>query len=159
MGEIIILILSIVLMVVGLAGVVLPFVPGIPLVWLGLFIFAAVTGFKTISLLVVIIFLILTIALTALDFLAPLWGAKKYQASKWGILGSFLGAIVGIFIFGIGGIILGPFLGAFAGELIAGRGRQQAFKSAVGAFLGFILGTLVRLIIALVMFGFLIAAL
>jgi len=158
MGEIIILILSIVLMVVGLAGVVLPFVPGVPLVWLGLFIFASATGFKTISLLVVIIFLILTVALTALDFLAPMWGAKKYRASKWGVIGSFLGAIVGIFTLGVWGIIIGPFLGALVGELIAGRGKKQAFKSALGALVGFLVGTLVRLIVVLIMFGFLIAS-
>ena len=158
MGDVIFLILAIVLMVTGLAGVVLPFLPGIPLVWIGLFIFASATGFKLISLATVLIFLVLTIALTALDFLAPMIGAKKYQASKWGILGSFLGAIIGIFTLGIWGIILGPFLGALTGELIAGKGKNQAFKSALGAFLGFILGTLVRLIAALIMLGFLIAA-
>lgn len=158
MGEIIILILAIVLMVVGLAGVVLPFVPGVPLVWLGLFIYAAATGFKTISLLTVIIFLVLTIVLTALDFLAPLWGAKKYQASKWGVIGAFLGAIAGIFILGFWGIIIGPFLGAFLGEMITGQGKKQAFQSALGAFVGFLVGTLIRLIVALIMFGFLAAS-
>lgn len=158
MGEIIILILAIVLMVVGLAGVVLPFVPGVPLVWLGLFIYAAATGFKTISLLTVIIFLVLTIVLTALDFLAPLWGAKKYQASKWGVIGAFFGAIAGIFILGFWGIIIGPFLGAFLGEMITGQGKKQAFQSALGAFAGFLVGTLIRLIVALIMFGFLAAS-
>lgn len=159
MGDIIFLILAIVLMAVGLAGVVLPFVPGVPLVWLGLFIFASATGFKTISLVTVLIFLVLTIALTVLDFLAPLWGAKKYQASKCGMIGAFLGAIAGIFIFGVWGIISGPFLGAFVGELIAGQSKKQAFKSALGTFLGFLIGTLVRLIVVLIMFGFLIASL
>lgn len=159
MGEIIILILSIVLMVVGLGGVILPFVPGVPLVWLGLFIYASATGFKAISWLVVIIFLVLTIALTALDFLAPLWGAKKYQASKWGMIGAFLGAIAGIFTLGVWGIIIGPFLGAFLGELIIGRGKKQAFKSALGSFLGFLAGTIIRLIVVLIMFGFFIASL
>ncbi|KKS90641.1 MAG: hypothetical protein UV65_C0012G0019 [Parcubacteria group bacterium GW2011_GWF2_43_11] len=159
MAEIIFLILAIVLMLIGLGGVILPFVPGVPLVWLGLFIFALATGFKTISLATILIFLALTIALTVLDFTAPLWGAKRYQASKWGIVGTFLATIVGIFFLGVWGIVLGPFLGAFIGELITGRGEKQAFKSASGALLGIVLSTLVRLILALIMFGFLIAAL
>ena len=158
MEGLIILILAIILMVVGLGGVVLPFVPGVPLVWLGLFIYAAATGFKTISLLTVLIFLAITIALTALDFLAPLWGAKKYQASKWGSLGAFLGAVLGVFVLGIWGIILGPFLGALAGELLVGKGKKQAFKSALGTFVGFVLGTLIRLIVVLIMLGFFIAS-
>jgi hypothetical protein len=153
------LILSIVLMVVGLAGVVLPFVPGVPLAWLGLFIYASATGFKTISWLVIIVFLVITLVLTALDFLAPMWGAKKYKASKWGILGAFLGAILGVFTLGIWGIIFGPFLGAIVGELIAGKGKKQALKSALGTLVGFVLGTLVRLVVVLIMFGFLLASL
>jgi hypothetical protein len=152
------LILSIVLMVVGLAGVVLPFVPGVPLAWLGLFIYASATGFETISWLVIIVFLVITLILTALDFLAPMWGARKYKASKWGTLGAFLGAIIGVFTLGIWGIIFGPFLGAIAGELIAGKGKKQALKSAWGTLVGFILGTLVRLVVVLVMFGFLLAS-
>lgn len=159
MAEIIFLILAAVLILVGVAGVVLPFVPGVPLVWLGLFIFAASAGFKTISLAAVLIFLVLTIALTALDFIAPLWGAKKYQASKWGIIGTFVATVVGVFFLGVWGIVLGPFLGAFIGELISGQGEKQAFKSASGAFVGFLLGTLIRLILALVMLGFFISAL
>jgi uncharacterized protein YqgC (DUF456 family) len=159
MTQIFALILSLILMTAGLAGVVLPFVPGIPLAWLGFFIYASVTGFKTISLAVVLIFLVLTIVLTALDFLGPVLGAKKYQASKWGIAGTFAGAILGIFTMGVWGIILGPFLGALAGEFLAGKGKKQAFKSALGAFLGFVIGTLIRLIIVLIMFGFLIASL
>lgn len=159
MADIIFIILAIILMITGLAGVILPFVPGIPLVWLGLFIFAAGTGFKAISLATVLILLAVTIALTSLDFLAPLWGAKKYQASKWGIAGTFVSTVVGVFTLGVWGIVLGPFIGAFIGELIAGRGKDQAVKSASGAFVGFILGMLIRLIISLVMFGFLINAL
>lgn len=159
MAEIIILILALILMVVGLAGVVLPFVPGVPLAFIGLLIFASATGFKTISLLAVIVFLFLTIALTALDFLAPMIGAKKYKASKWGIFGSFLGAVLGIFTLGVWGIIIGPLLGAFLVELIAGRGKNQALKSALGSFVGFLVGTIIRLIVVLAMLGFLLASL
>ena len=158
MDGIIVLIISILLMLVGLGGVVVPFVPGIPLIWLGLAIYAFSTGFEAISLLTILILLVVTVALTVLDLLMPVWGAKKKQASKWGVLGAFLGTIVGIFILGIWGIILGPFLGALAGEMLSGKGKDQALKSAWGTFLGFLLGTLTRLVFALVMLGFLIAS-
>jgi hypothetical protein len=154
MKEIILSVVSVVLMLAGLVGIVLPFLPGIHLVWLGFFIYASVTGFETISLLVTMVFLGLTLALTLLDVLAPLWGAKKYRASKWGILGAFLGTIIGVFIFNVLGVIIGPFLGALAGELLAGKDRKQAFQSALGAFVGFLAGTLVKLALALAMFGF-----
>lgn len=94
-----------------------------------------------------------------LDFVAPMLGAKKYRASKFGIFGALLGFITGIFALGLWGIILGPLVGAFLGELLARRRPKQAFGSALGAFLGFVAGTLFRIIVILVMAGFFIASL
>jgi len=148
-----------VLMVVGLLGVVLPILPGIPLAWLGLFIYAIGTSFERISIATVIVFSILTVLALLLDFLAPMLGAKKYRASKLGVIGAFLGFTVGIFVLGFWGIILGPFIGALLGELIAGRRPRQALGSAFGTFLGFVAGTLFKIIVILVMAGFFIASL
>ena len=148
-----------VLMVVGLLGVVLPILPGIPLAWLGLFIYAIGTSFERISIATVIVFSILTVLALLLDFLAPMLGAKKYRASKLGVFGAFLGFTVGIFVLGFWGIILGPFIGALLGELIAGRRPRQALGSAFGTFLGFVAGTLFKIIVILVMAGFFIASL
>jgi uncharacterized protein YqgC (DUF456 family) len=159
MVDILLAILCFVLMVVGLAGVFLPFLPGVPLAWLGLFIYALGTGFDKISILTVVVFFILMLLTLLLDFVAPMLGAGKYRASKYGIIGTFLGFTVGIIAFGFWGIILGPFVGAFLGELIAKRPPKQALKSALGAFLGFVAGTLFKTIYILIMFGFFIISL
>ena len=159
MGTIALIILCSVLMVVGLIGVILPVLPGIPLSWLGLFIYALGTSFERISIATVVIFFILTVFTLILAFVAPMLGAKKYQASKLGIFGAFLGFTVGIFTFGFWGIILGPLVGAFLGELLVGRTPKQAFGSALGALLGFVAGTLFKIIVILVMAGFFIASL
>jgi len=159
MGTIALIILCSVLMVVGLIGVILPVLPGIPLSWLGLFIYALGTGFERISIVTVIVFFILMVLTLVLDFTAPMLGAKKYQASKLGIFGAFLGFTIGIFTFGFWGIILGPFVDALLGELLTGRNPKQALGSALGAFLGFIAGTLFKIIVILVMAGVFIASL
>ena len=146
-------------MIVGILGVVLPVLPGIPLAWLGLFIYALATGFERVSIATVVVFFLLMLITLILDFAAPMLGAKKYQASKFGIFGAFLGFIAGIFTLGLWGIILGPLVGAFLGELLARRKPKQAFGSALGAFLGFVAGTLFKIIVILVMAGFFIASL
>jgi len=159
MGTTLLIILCSFLMVVGLLGVVLPVLPGIPLASLGLFIYAIGTGFERISITTVVVFFILMILTLILDFAAPMLGARKYRASKYGVFGAFLGFTVGIFVFGFWGIILGPFVGALLGELIARRKPKRALVSALGAFLGFITGILFKIIVILVMIGFFIASL
>jgi uncharacterized protein YqgC (DUF456 family) len=148
-----------ILILVGLIGVFAPILPGIPLAWLGFFIYAIGTGFEKISILTTVIFAILTALIMLLDFLAPMLGAKKYKASKYGILGAFLGLMVGIIVFGFWGIILGPFIGAFVFELLAKRRVKGALKAATGTVVGFIAGALVKVIFILIMTGFFIASL
>jgi uncharacterized protein YqgC (DUF456 family) len=145
-------------MLVGLAGVILPVLPGIPLVWLGLFIYAIFTGFDSISVTAVVVFFIIMLLTLVLDFLAPILGAKKYKATKVGMLGAFLGLMIGLFTLGFWGVILGPFLGALLGELIASRKPVTALKAALGTFIGFVFGTLLRLVVGLTMIGFFIAS-
>jgi uncharacterized protein YqgC (DUF456 family) len=152
-------IVGFILIGVGFIGIFLPVLPGIPLAWLGLFIFAIGTGFDKISILATIIFFVLMLLTLALDFFAPMLGAGKYKASKLGIAGTFVGFIVGILVFGFWGVILGPFIGAFVGELIARRPAGQALKSATGAFIGFLAGSLVRVIYIFVLLGFFIYSL
>ena len=137
---------------------ILPVLPGIPLAWLGLFIYAFATGFEKISVTLIIIFFVLMILTLVLDFLAPLLGAKKYRASKLGVVGAFLGTILGIFVLGFWGIIFGPLTGAFLGELIVSRRPKHAFGTAIGAFVGLLAGSLIKLILILIMAGFFIAS-
>ncbi|MFC2070212.1 DUF456 domain-containing protein [Chloroflexota bacterium] len=159
MGYVLSIIACFILMIVGLIGVVVPVLPGVPLAWLGLFIYALVNGFEKISITATVIFFIVMLLTLAIDFLAPMLGAKKYRASKWGIVGVFLGFIAGIFLFGIWGIVLGPFLGALVGELIAKRQPAQAFRAAIGALIGFLAGNLIKVIVILIMMGFFIVSL
>jgi uncharacterized protein YqgC (DUF456 family) len=152
-------ILCFVLMAAGLLGIFLPILPGVPLAWLGLFIYAIGTGFDRISILTTVVFFILMLLSLLLDLLAPMLGASKYRASRYGIIGAFIGLMIGIIAFGFWGIIVGPFAGAFLGELITRRPPKQALRSALGAFLGFIAGSLVKTILVLIMLGFFIASL
>jgi len=151
--------ISLILMLVGLAGVILPFLPGVPLAWLGLFIFAISTHFANIPLITVLVFLGLAIMTLILDLVIPSLGAKKYQASKYGVTGALLGSLLGIVFFGFPGIVIGPLLGAVLGELLARKTIEQAAQSAWGAFLGFLAGTLVKAVLILIMIGFLVISL
>lgn len=159
LGEILLVLVVLALFAIGFLGIFLPIVPGVALAWLGFFIYAIVQDFQTISLTTVLVFLGLTLFTWITDFLAPMIGAKKYHASRYGVIGSSLGLLIGVLILGPIGIIAGPFLGAIAGELAAGRKSQEALHSAIGTFIGFLAGSLVKLIVVMVMFGFFIASL
>lgn len=98
-----------------------------------------------------VVFGILTVLTVVLDFIAPALGAKGYKASFWGVLGSAIGAIVGIFVLGPFGIILGPLIGGFAGEYLYVRDTNRALKSAWGSFLGFVAGSVIRFGVAVAM--------
>jgi len=158
MSTVFLAILCSILMIVGMVGVIVPGIPGIPLAWLGLFIYAIGTGFERISAITIIVLFILMALIMLIDFLAPMLGAKKYKASKFGILGAFVGLIAGIIFFGFWGIIVGPFIGAFTVELLAKRQPRIALRSAFGTLVGFIAGTLLKAIFILIMSGLFIAS-
>jgi uncharacterized protein YqgC (DUF456 family) len=141
-------------MLIGLAGIIVPVIPGVIIVWLGLFVYAIGTGFATISIPAVVIFFVLTALTFALDFVIPMLGMKKYRASNWALLGSFLGFIIGITVFGIWGLILGPIIGAFVAELIVRRNLKQGAQAALGSLLGTVVGTLLKLTLSLIMIGY-----
>ncbi|MDP1718952.1 MAG: DUF456 domain-containing protein [bacterium] len=158
-GEIILVLIVFALFAVGFLGMFLPFLPGVPLAWLGFFIYAYSHQFEPISLTTVLVFLGLTIITLITDIVAPLIGAKRYHASKFGFAGSSLGLIVGIIALGPLGIIIGPFIGAFIGEIAAGRRASEAAHSAIGTFIGFLAGSMIKLLVIMVMLGFFIVAL
>jgi uncharacterized protein len=152
-------VISVLLMLFAIASIILPLLPGgVPLAWLGLFIFAIGTGFEKISVLNTIIFLILTLLIVVFNFFLPAIAAGKLKSSKWGMGGAMLGSFVGIPIWGIWGIIIGPFLGTVIGELIAKRSTGQSLKIGLGALIGIIVGGFVNIVIILVMLGVLISS-
>ena len=144
--------LGAVLVVIGIAGLVLPVLPGILLVFAGLFVAAWADGFARVGPLGLTIIGVLALLSLGVDFLASLLGAKRLGASRLALAGAAIGAVVGIF-FGIVGVFIGPFVGAVAGEYLA-RGRLvQAGKVGLGTWIGLILGAIAKVVIVFLMIG------
>jgi uncharacterized protein YqgC (DUF456 family) len=101
---------------------------------------------------------IITVVITVLDYVIPLYGTKKFGGSKYGVWGCTIGLLVGIFA-GPWGIIIGPFIGAFVGEVMANANSSQALRAALGSFIGFLFGTLLKLIVCCVMGWYFVAGL
>jgi uncharacterized protein YqgC (DUF456 family) len=138
--------------IAGLAGTVIPALPGVPLVFAGLFLGAWIGNFETIGWITVGILAMLAIVAWAVDFLAGALGARYLGASSRAFWGATFGAIAGIF-FGLPGIVLGPFIGAVLGELSGGSDLVQSGRSGLGAWLGMVVATAAKLAIAFLMIG------
>ncbi len=137
-------ILAGILVLSGLLGSILPFLPGPPLSWLGL-LTIHFTTYETYSTTFLAVTFGVMVIITLLDYFIPIWGTKRFGGSRAGVLGSTIGLIVGLF-FGPVGIIAGPFIGAFLGEYFVNRSEYRvAMRSATGAFIGFLLGTGLKL--------------
>jgi uncharacterized protein len=139
-----------VLFVLGLAGAVLPFLPGTPLIFAGAFIYAVATDFTPIGPGRLAILGVLTVVGLALHYVGGALGTRRYGGSGWGVAGALLGAVVGLF-FGIPGLVLGPIIGAVAGELLRGASLEGSVRSGLGAFVGLILGAVGNVALGLVM--------
>ncbi len=137
--------LGIIFMISGILGCVLPIIPGPPLSYIGL-LFLHFTEKYQFSTRFLIIWAIITVVVYVLDYVIPVWGTKKFGGSKRGVWGSVIGLVIGLFFFPPFGIIAGPFLGAVIGELSLGKDSGLALKSGLGSFLGFLAGTLLKLI-------------
>lgn len=145
-------ILAILLVLAGLAGTVFPAMPGVPLVFAGLFLAAYATGFEPAGTGTVAVLGALTAAAWLIDFLAAALGAKQLGASQRAFWGAMIGAIAGMF-FGIPGIIFGPFFGAVIAEMSGGRPMGEAGKAGLGAWIGTVIGAAAKLAIAFLMVG------
>lgn len=144
--------LAALLVAAGAAGTVLPAVPGAPLVFAGLLLAAWIDGFQKVGWLPLTLIGVLAALSFVVDMVATALGAKRLGASKTAVVGAALGTLVGLF-FGIPGLLLGPFLGAVAGELMVKRDWQQAGRVGVGAWLGFLLGSVAKLTLVFAMLG------
>lgn len=145
-------ILAALIILIGLAGVVIPALPGIPVMFAGLLLAAWSTGFEPVGWGTLSVLGVLTVLSVVIDILSAAFGAKRQGASPRAFWGATLGAVVGLF-FGLAGIVIGPFVGAVAAELAAGHGAHQAGRSGYGVWIGLILGTAAKLAIAFLMLG------
>ena len=132
-------------MLAGFVGCILPIVPGPPLSYIGLLVLQLKED-PPFGILFMVIWAAVTIAVAVLDYFVPIYGTKKLGGSKKGIIGSALGLLVGLFFFPPFGIIIGPLLGALLGEMVEGKKHRDAMRSALGSFLGFLAGTVIKLI-------------
>ncbi|MCF8369290.1 MAG: DUF456 domain-containing protein [Bacteroidales bacterium] len=144
------IIIGMILLIVGIIGCVLPVIPGQVLSW-GSLLILQLTSPPPFTARFIVIWALITAAVTVLDYYVPIWGTKKLGGSKRGIWGATLGLVIGIFFFPPFGLIIGPFLGAYLGELTAGKSSNVAFKSGLGSFLGFVAGTMMKLAISFIM--------
>lgn len=141
-----------VLIVLGLAGLILPVLPGIPLMYAGLVLLAWAEDFVHVGWLTLTVLGVLTLLSHGIDFLATAMGAKRFGASPRAVMGAALGAVAGLF-FGLPGILLGPFVGAVLGEFSRKATLREATQAGVGATLGLLFGALLKLALAFTMLG------
>lgn len=143
------LIIALLMLIVGILGSVLPGLPGPPFSWGGL---AFIYGCNAVPLnyYILTITFVLMIAITILDFIIPSKGTKLFGGTKYGVWGTNIGLLVGLIAPIPMGVIIGPFLGAFIGELIYdNKNTSRALKAASGAFLGFLISTIGKVIFGL----------
>jgi uncharacterized protein len=149
MSDYILLILGIILMLIGIIGCLVPVLPGPPLSFLGI-ILLHFSRFGEFTPSALIIFAAITIVVSILDYIVPIWGTKRFGGSKYGTRGATVGLIIGIFL-GPAGIIIGPFVGAVVGELLFKDDMKYAFKAGFGSLLGFMTGIGLKLAASFVM--------
>ena len=144
--------LAVVLIVIGLAGLIVPALPGPVLMFAGFVVGAWAEDFEHVGPPTLTLLGALALLAYAIDFLAGAFGAKRYGASRRAVIGATLGAVIGIF-FGLFGVLLGPFVGAVIGELTAARTLPDAGRAGFGATLGMVLGAAAKLAIGIAMVG------
>jgi len=150
-------VLSLMLVGVGMAGTLIPGLPGTPLVFAGLLLTAWADGFQNVGAGTIILLAVMTALAFGVDFISSSLGAKRAGASREAVIGAALGTLVGIF-FGFLGIVFGPFIGAVIGEFLARRNLEQAGRAGAATWLGFIFGIGVKLVLAFAMVGIFIIA-
>ena len=148
--DLFLVVLGVILLLAGLAGCLLPFLPGPPLSFAALLLLQF-TSFAPFSEDFLIIWGLITVAVTLDDYWIPIYGAKKLNGTKAGVRGAAFGLIIGLFFFPPFGLVIGPFAGALLGELITGRSFNEALKPALVSFIGFVAGTLMKLAVSIML--------
>ncbi|MFO7304347.1 MAG: DUF456 family protein [Gammaproteobacteria bacterium] len=152
MNAVVLWVLAIALMLVGALGVVLPALPGVPLMFAGMVLAASIDDFQRIGWLTLTILGFLTLLAVVVDFAASVLGAKRVGASRRALWGAALGALIGLF-FSLPGLVLGPFIGAVVGELTVHGRVDRAGRVGIATWVGLIFGTLFKIAIAFSMVG------
>ncbi|RUL74582.1 DUF456 domain-containing protein [Dyella choica] len=142
--------LAIALIVGGLIGTVLPTVPGIPMIFGGIWLAAALDDYQHLGSVWLILLGVLAAIGVAMDFVCASFGAKRVGASSLAIWGASIGTFIGMFL-GLPGLILGPFVGALVGELVSSKSVLRSAHVSIGTWLGLLFGALVKLVLSVTM--------
>ena len=156
--DILLLVVATICMGLGLAGALLPILPGPILSYIGL-ILLHLSKFALFSNTFLIAYGVVALLIFLLDMFIPVGVTKAFGASNYGTWGAGIGVVAGIFLLPPIGIVLFPFTGALAGELIGGKTLQKSFKGALGSFFGFVLGVVINFAVCLVMAYYFVEAL
>jgi uncharacterized protein YqgC (DUF456 family) len=151
-GDVAWMLLAAVLVGTGIAGSVLPALPGVPLVFAGLALAAWAGEFARVSGATVAVLGLLTVLSLIVDFAASALGARRVGATKLAVAGALIGTFAGVFL-GLPGLLLGPFIGAVAGELMSHGRMEQAARAGAATWVGLIFGTLAKLALVFTMLG------
>ena len=143
--DIALIVIGIVLLTGGIIGCIIPFLPGPPLAYCSL-ILLQFAHFQPFSTTFLVVWAIVVLIVVLLDYYIPIGGTKWFGGTKGGTWGATTGLLLGVFLSPVG-ILIGPFLGAFVGEIINRQNTGAAFRSAIGAFIGFLAGTFMKLVI------------
>ncbi|MDZ7717967.1 MAG: DUF456 family protein [Balneolaceae bacterium] len=148
--EILWIILGILFIIAGLVGAFIPVIPGTPLIYMSLLIMQVALGSPFTWTFLIMWGLVVALVAT-LDGLIPAEGTRRMGGSKYGIYGCLIGAFIGLVFFPPFGIIIGPIIGAFVGELVSGRKSGSAMKAAMGSFVGFLVATVLKLSVSVIL--------
>lgn len=151
-------ILCVALILAGLAGTVLPVLPGTLLVWGGVVLGAWIDDFTRVGVTTLVVVTVLAVLAWGLDYVAGLMGAKKAGASKLALLGAAAGTVVGLFM-GLVGVLFMPLVGAAAGEYLARKDHTRAVKVGVATWVGIMVGLIAKVVLAFIMVGIFLASL
>ena len=146
-----------VLVLVGLAGVVLPAIPGTMLIFAGLWLAAWSDGFVRVSVATIVVLGVVAAATYFVDAAMMALGMKRLGTSRRAMIGAAVGMVIGLF-FGLPGLIVGPFAGAVLGELTAHQDLRRAGRAGLAAWIGFVIGTAVKVGLAFAMVGIFLTA-
>lgn len=156
--DVVLLVIACLLLLAGLAGSVLPVLPGPPLGYVGLLLLK-LGGYGDFSVRFFVVWALVVVAVTLFDYFLPAWMTRIFGGSRAATIGSTIGLVVGIFLLPPLGMVLFPFVGALIGELIAdSENIGKAVRVAFGSFTAFIFGTGVKVAVSLVMIAYAIAA-
>lgn len=151
--DIFLLIVGFLLAITGIIGSILPVLPGPILGWFGL-VLLYLTKIVPVNYTLLGITLVVSIVVLALDYIIPSVGTKKFGGTKFGVIGTTIGLILGMFFFPPIGLIVGPFVGAFVGEMMYdSKNPKKALKASYGSFIGFLTGTFLKFVVSVIFTG------